>query len=281
MNKKLFWEAFRLPLFTLFLIILAVLADEALLLPLPFPAAIVPLAVGGISVCADALTSLVRTREFGTGLLVVLALIGTVFTGEYMEGAEVAFMMLLGEALEEFAMSRSQNTVDSLLKSVSAKESDTDRFFHQEERLNRLTDQFARFFLPLILAVCAVVFIFTRDIHRVMSVLVIACPCSLVLSSPTAVLACVENAARHGVFSSGRDSAKTQEYADALLAKTRTVILENILIFAFLFNFTGIVLSSLGVLPVVHGALFHNLSTVCVLLNSARMVRWKPKSGNL
>lgn len=277
MNKKLFWEAFRFPILTLILIILAVTADEVFMLPLPFPAALVPLAAAGGYVFVDTIAGFVRTREIGTGLMVVLALIGTVFTGEYMEGAEVAFMMLLGEGLEDFAMGRAQNTVDALLSSVSAKADDTERFFKQSENLQRITDRFARFFLPVILAVCAVVFALTRDLHRVMSVLVIACPCSLVLSSPAAVLACVENAARSGLFSPGKDAADMQSHAQALLAKTRTVILENILIFAFLFNFTGILLSSLGILPMVYGAVLHNVSTICVLLNSARLVRWRAR----
>lgn len=275
MNKKLFWSAFRLPLLALLLILLAAAADEVFMLPLPFPAAIIPLAAAGGYVCFDTIADLIRTREIGTGILVVLALIGTVFTGEYAEGAEVAFMMLLGEGLEEFAMGRSQNTVDGLLASVSAKESDTARFFRHSESLQRLTDRFARYFLPVILGICVLVFALTRDIHRVMSILVIACPCSLVLSSPAAVLACVENAARQGIFSPGGNPEQKQAYSEALLQKTRSIILENILIFAFFFNFTGIVLSSLGLLPVVYGALLHNLSTVCVLLNSARLVRWR------
>ncbi len=251
------------------------MTEEVLRLPLPFPPALIPLVIGGGCVCYDTFLTVWREKEFTTGILVVLALIGTVFTGEYMEGAEVSFMMLLGEGLETYAMRRAQSAADHALACAGAKSSDAEFFFQQSGDLQRLTDRFARYFLPLILAICLPVFFVTRDIRRVMAIFVIACPCSLVLSGPSAVLSCVENAARNGVFSGKENDSAA--YTQALLAKTRTVILENILLFAFLLNLAGITLSALGLLPMVLGAVLHNISTICVLCNSARLVRWKKK----
>lgn len=315
MTRKLFWESFRFPILTLILMIAAVLADEVFRLPLPFPAALVPLVIAGGAVCLGTLAEVFREREVTTEILVVLALIGTVFTGEYMEGAEVAFMLLLGEGLEDFAMGRARNAVDMLLADVPSsafigqstpdgaaaghpqtaadvlsasapdETSSSDAAAGRSQTtadillsrsqgdLQKLTDRFAKFFLPLILLACFATFLFTRDIHRVMSILVIACPCSLVLSGPSAVLASVENAARHGVFAASRDDAKTAAYAKTLAKRTRRVIWENILLFACLMNFVGIALSGFGHLHMVHGAIFHNLATVCVLLNSMRLLR--------
>ena len=316
MDKKIYREAFSFPAFVLLLIILAVLADEVFALPLPFPASLIPLAVGGGYICYDTLRTVWHTRTVTTGILVVLALIGTVFTGEFMEGAEVSFMMLLGEALEDFTMEKTKLTADALLASSKA----GSRASGEGGNVQRLADRFSRYFLPLILGICVVVFILTRDISRVMSILVIACPCSLVLSSPAAVLSCVINAARRGIIlpdgetverlgaaksvqplpegslyrtdngltlgcSADADvifaekcSTASLSYALAVTRRARTIILENILVFACFVNFAGITLSGLGMLPMVPGALLHNGATVCVLLNSIRLIRWKPKA---
>jgi heavy metal translocating P-type ATPase len=67
----------------------------------------------------------------------------------------------------------------------------------------RVADRFAQHFTPVILALAVVVWFATRDLMRVMAVLVIACPCALVLATPTAVVAAVGNAAKRGVMVKG------------------------------------------------------------------------------
>jgi Cd2+/Zn2+-exporting ATPase len=57
---------------------------------------------------------------------------------------------------------------------------------------------------------------------------------------------------------------------------TKRRIRENLLVFAVLYNGIAIILASLGVLSPIMGAIAHNVGSVAVVLNSARLIRWKP-----
>ena len=72
----------------------------------------------------------------------------------------------------------------------------------EEERapVVRRADYYAKFFTPVVLALAASVLLITRDWLPAVTVLVVACPCALVLATPTAVIAGVVNAARHGLL---------------------------------------------------------------------------------
>jgi heavy metal translocating P-type ATPase len=84
----------------------------------------------------------------------------------------------------------------------------------------KLADIYAAYFLPVIMAVCLLTGIVTRDIMRIMTILVIACPCALILATPTAVIASVGNAAKKGVVLKGGDAIEK-------LAKVTTICLDK------------------------------------------------------
>ena len=64
----------------------------------------------------------------------------------------------------------------------------------------RIIDRYAGYYTPTVLMIAAVTWWFTEDISNVIAFLVIACPCSIVLATPTAVVAAVAAAARLGIF---------------------------------------------------------------------------------
>ncbi len=90
--------------------------------------------------------------------------------------------------------------------------------------IEKTADRFARYFAPLMLVIGAIVFVFTGDIRRVASIWVIACPCSLTLATPMAVVASIGNSARKGILVRNGESLERLSSVDALaLDKTGTV----------------------------------------------------------
>ncbi len=69
--------------------------------------------------------------------------------------------------------------------------------------VERLADRYAGYFVPLVLVAAAITFWFTRDVSRSVAVLVVACPCALVLATPTAVAAGIGFLVRRGILVKG------------------------------------------------------------------------------
>lgn len=67
----------------------------------------------------------------------------------------------------------------------------------------RLIDRYATWFTPAILACAAVAWIFTGDIGRAVAVLIVGCPCALILAAPTATVATLGRAAKAGILVKG------------------------------------------------------------------------------
>jgi len=64
----------------------------------------------------------------------------------------------------------------------------------------RLIDRYASWYTPTILMVAGAVLFFTRDMNRVTTMLVVACPTALILAVPTAMVAALSCAARLGIL---------------------------------------------------------------------------------
>jgi Cd2+/Zn2+-exporting ATPase len=69
--------------------------------------------------------------------------------------------------------------------------------------IQRTMDRLAGWLVPVMLLLAVVVFALTRDAHRAITVLIVTCPCALILASPTAVMAAIARAARAGVLIKG------------------------------------------------------------------------------
>lgn len=66
--------------------------------------------------------------------------------------------------------------------------------------VQRIANKYARFLVPITFGIAVVVYLLTGDITRSITVLVVVCPCALVLATPTAVVAAIGNAAKRGML---------------------------------------------------------------------------------
>lgn len=66
--------------------------------------------------------------------------------------------------------------------------------------VQRIANRYARLLVPVTFGIAALVYLLTGDIVRSITVLVVVCPCALVLATPTAVVAAIGNAAKHGLL---------------------------------------------------------------------------------
>jgi Cu+-exporting ATPase len=249
--------------------------------------------VGGFNIYVEAVGGLLR-RRISADLAVSLAALAALYIGQYAVAAEVIFIMLIGEALEHFAVGRTRSGITALLalrpREARVRHGDREELVPAEqvrpddlvlvrpgdripadgrvaaghssvdqspitgehspadkapgdvvyagtinlhgaleiavERLGtdttlehiihlveeaeaakaptqRLADRYATWFVPVVLLAAGVTYLATRDATRSVAVLVVACPCALVLATPTAIAAGIGALVRHGVLIKG------------------------------------------------------------------------------
>lgn len=65
-------------------------------------------------------------------------------------------------------------------------------------KIVRLADRWATWIVVIALSAATLTWIFTGQIIRAVTILVVFCPCALVLATPTAIMAAIGNATKHG-----------------------------------------------------------------------------------
>jgi len=64
----------------------------------------------------------------------------------------------------------------------------------------RIIDTYVKWYTPTVLMIAGIVWFFTQDVDRAITILVISCPCALILATPTAMVAAISASARLGVL---------------------------------------------------------------------------------
>ncbi len=101
--------------------------------------------------------------------------------------------------------------------------------------VQRFADGFASKFVPTILGIAILVFIFTRNPRSAIAVIVVACPCAIAMATPLAVVASVGRAARKGIIIKGGTHLEELSKVDAMvLDKTGTLTLAELKVTDFM-----------------------------------------------
>ncbi len=259
------------------------------LVDLPFDAAWAAIILCGVPIILEAIVGLITVFDIKADVLVSLALIASVATGEDFAAGEVAFIMQLGALLEDLTVAKARAGIERLVQLtpqtarrikggseeiipaqevrvgdilrvlpgesipvdgvIIAGETSVDqavmtgeslpvdkaagdevssgtvnRFGSFDMRATRvgedssiqrmirlvqsadagkakivgLADRWATWIVVIALSAAAITWAVTGEIIRAVTILVVFCPCALVLATPTAIMAAIGNATKHG-----------------------------------------------------------------------------------
>ncbi|HCC69477.1 MAG TPA: hypothetical protein DEP99_06310 [Nitrospiraceae bacterium] len=86
--------------------------------------------------------------------------------------------------------------------------------------VQKVADKFAAYFTPAILVISVLTFLITWEITNAIAVIVVACPCTIAIATPLAVVASMGKAAKDGII------VKGGRYLEAL-AKVDTIVMDK------------------------------------------------------
>ncbi|MCD8338886.1 MAG: cation-translocating P-type ATPase, partial [Burkholderiales bacterium] len=82
--------------------------------------------------------------------------------------------------------------------------------------IQRIADKWASWLVPVALLIAVFTYFATGDITRAVTVLVVFCPCALVLATPTAIMAAVGQATKHGVIIKSGEALEKMSKVDTI-----------------------------------------------------------------
>lgn len=289
LEKLLEWGGTRRKVALLSVSGLALLMSMLGMEPLPFEISWIAIVLCGVPIVLEAVLGLATAWDIKADVLVSVALVASVIIGEDFAAAEIAFIMQLGELLEELTVARARKGIERLVRLTPATarkvEGTRDEVIPAEEvrigdilrvlpgetipadgvilsghtsvnqsvmtgeplpidketgdevssgtvnqfgtfdmkaartgkdssiqrmvrlvqsadagkaKIVRLADRWATWIVAIALVSAGGAWMATGELIRAVTILVVFCPCALVLATPTAVMAAIGNATRHG-----------------------------------------------------------------------------------
>lgn len=97
---------------------------------------------------------------------------------------------------------------------------------NKQAPIQRIADKWATWLVPVALLIAVVTYFVTQDIVRGVTVLVVFCPCALVLATPTAIMAAIGQATKHGIIIKSGEALEKMGKVDTIaFDKTGTLTL--------------------------------------------------------
>ncbi len=101
----------------------------------------------------------------------------------------------------------------------------------QKSPMERIADKWATWLVPVALLIAVITGFATDSIVRAVTVLVVFCPCALVLATPTAVMAAIGQATKYGVIIKSGDALERMGKVDTItFDKTGTLTYGNLVV---------------------------------------------------
>ncbi len=101
------------------------------------------------------------------------------------------------------------SSLQKLIRLVQAAE-------NKKAPLQRIADVWASRLVPIAMLIAIATYFLTGDVVRAVTVLVVFCPCALVLATPTAVMAAIGQATKHGVIIKSGEALETMSKVDVI-----------------------------------------------------------------
>ena len=93
----------------------------------------------------------------------------------------------------------------------------------------RIADRWASWLVPIAALIAVAAYLLTGDVVRAVTVLVVFCPCALILATPTAIMAAIGQATKHGVIVKSGAALEAMGSVDTIaFDKTGTLTLGNL-----------------------------------------------------
>lgn len=100
---------------------------------------------------------------------------------------------------------------------------------NKQAPMQRIADKWASWLVPVALSIAVAAYYFTADIVRAVTILVVFCPCALVLATPTAIMAAIGQATKHGVIIKSGEALENMGKVDTIaFDKTGTLTFGNL-----------------------------------------------------
>lgn len=179
--------------------------------------------VAGYDVLISAITNIANRKLFDECFLMTLAAVAAFIIGEGHEGAAVMLLYQIGELLQSIAVGRTRHTIESKTRLQLP------RHDAGGGRTEKFITRFSKIYTPVVMLIALLTAVLlpiltdttiSEAVHRALAVLVIACPCALVVSVPLAYFAGMGRAATYGIL------FKSSEALDSL-SEAKVVVFDK------------------------------------------------------
>ncbi|MCK9323851.1 MAG: cation-translocating P-type ATPase [Candidatus Methanomethylophilaceae archaeon] len=113
-----------------------------------------------------------------------------------------------------FNMISTELSVDSSLQRMTEMVNSADA---DKTKIVRLADRWASYLVVIVAALALITYIFSGSVERAVTVMIVFCPCAFILATPTAIVAAIGNAAKHGILVRNGDGLEKMSQVDLVV----------------------------------------------------------------